>query len=74
MSRELKNFKDVEDEIQKMREDFIKTMERKRINNIAFGVASVKGTVTTAFKPEDAALLNSLIQQFNKLLNNIHGQ
>lgn len=74
MAKELKSFKDVEDEIRRMREDFIKTLERKRINNIALGVASVKGTVTTAFKPPDAELLNSLIQQFNKLLNNIHGQ
>lgn len=74
MSKEIKNFKDVENELETLRRDFVKEMEQKRINNIALGMITVKGSITNAFKDEEVKILNTLIKQFNKLLINIQGQ
>lgn len=74
MSREIKSFKDVQDEIQMLRRDFIVALERIRIANIIQGVNTVQGTATNTYKDNEVNLINGLIQQFNKLINNIKGQ
>jgi hypothetical protein len=73
MYGEIKDFKDVQRELERMKNDIENPHHMGITKDVLLNVQEIKKSVSNKYGTEEANIINIFIQNFNQLIKNIKG-